>query len=814
MSAAASRPPGRIITFYSYKGGTGRSMLLANAAMVLASNDRKVAVIDWDLEAPGLHRYFRPFLADPELNATLGLIDMLSGYWDALVELDGATDPPPDGWAQRYLDIYRYAVTLSLPCTEGGGSLVFMPAGRQNTGYGNRVSAFDWDAFYADAGGRGFVEALAQRLRAEFDYVLIDSRTGVSDTAGICTIHLPDDLVVCFTYNNQNMLGASGVAQYAAAARQDMVRAAEQQRSSDGTAKANISTNASANPTGPAVTTPACSPLRLYPVPTRADYQLPDLLNPRRERAQRLFAWTLDDMPAEQAREYWSDVEQPYLPIHSYHETLACLTDQPFDRSSMLTATQNVVRRITNGAVQRWLPMFADEVRQRLRGEMESAGALAPAPPAGAPTIAAASTAPAAAPARSGVAGSAGTPSATPFSAPTTAPTTAPADAARRPSPAGSAAAPPGETARAAPSWTARDLDNAWPVLLRLLKPGVAEGAVGYRTVPAAQLSHLSRTVDELIQRGLLLVRAGDGGASLVELSSYARSAPEPLRQRLWANTALSDCLLEVEDLTIRWRLSSSRDDSLLKDGHWLAAAQPQLDALGSLRALTPGEDLYLVSCRRRVEAQNARGTLRINGAIFFATLVGLVISLAWSTVHRRESEAALAQASGAAERAQAELQLAQRELAERLDALTAATRQAASAPAPTSPPPAPPKPSTNASTVDPALADLRFEIFVCAGLDGGAMPRARLALSALRRLGVPAAKAWITEIDRAKWEGIFQPVSLPYQLRVSASQPRESRAAERLLADAGFTAGLAWRTVPVQQDSLGYLSLVLCSPP
>lgn len=798
MSAAASRPPGRIITFYSYKGGTGRSMLLANAALVLASNDRKVAVIDWDLEAPGLHRYFRPFLADPELNATLGLIDMLSGYWDALVELDGATTPPPDGWAQRYLDIYRYAVTLSLPCTDGGGSLVFMPAGRQNTGYGNRVSAFDWDAFYADAGGRGFVEALAQRLRAEFDYVLIDSRTGVSDTAGICTIHLPDDLVVCFTYNNQNMLGASGVAQYAAAARQDMVRAAEQQRLSSDTATTNANAPGLA---GPAL---ACSPLRLYPVPTRADYQLPDLLNPRRERAQRLFAWTLDDMPAEQAREYWSDVEQPYLPIHSYHETLACLTDQPFDRSSMLTATQNVVRRITNGAVQRWLPMFTDEERQRLRGEMAGAGAPVAVPQAGAPAMPGAGAGPATEPAHNGTAAAAA----------------APADVADRPSPATSVAPPPAEATRAAPRWTERDLDNAWPVLLRLLKPGVADGAVDYRTVPAAQLSHLSRTVDELIQRGLLLVRAGDGGASLVELSSYARSAPEPLRQRLWANTALSDCLLEVEDLTTRWRQSSSRDESLLKDSRWLTAAQPQLDALGSLRALTPGEDLYLVSCARRVEAQSARLTLRITRGMVAATLAGLVAALAWSTLQRRESDIALAQARSFADRAQMDIeraqrdgQMAQRALAARLDELTAATRLATSAPVLVKPAPVSPKPSPSASGVDPALADLRFEIFACAGLDAGAVPHARQVLLALRRLGVPDGKAWITEIDRAKWEGIFDPVSVPYQIRISVSQARESSAAARLLADTSFTAGLPWRTVPVQQPSPGYLSLVLCNP-
>ena len=56
-------PTGTVITFYSYKGGTGRSMALANVGCLLArdnkpSNVRKVLLMDWDLEAPGLHRFF------------------------------------------------------------------------------------------------------------------------------------------------------------------------------------------------------------------------------------------------------------------------------------------------------------------------------------------------------------------------------------------------------------------------------------------------------------------------------------------------------------------------------------------------------------------------------------------------------------------------------------------------------------------------------------------------------------------------------------------------------------------------------------
>ncbi|TDM06558.1 MAG: hypothetical protein C4K60_18720 [Ideonella sp. MAG2] len=330
---------GRIVTFYSYKGGTGRSLLLANAAMVLASNDRRVAVIDWDLEAPGLHRYLKPFIADAELNETTGLIDLFTGYWDRLTELNAAEAEPPIGWERQYLDIYRYGVTLRLPEGSRGGSIFFVPAGRQNAAYASKVANFKWDDFYNDAGGSGFIDALAQRLRDEFDYVLIDSRTGVSDTAGICTVQLPDDLVVCFTYNNQNVLGASAVA-------------ATVQKARSGSE--------------------AGRRLRIFPVPTRADYFLQTYLGPRRRLVKQKMGWVLPDEEQREPDRYWAEVEQPYLPAHSYFETLACLTDEPdAPPPSLLIATQQVVRRFTGGEVQRWIPMFDDKTRQDILRQME-----------------------------------------------------------------------------------------------------------------------------------------------------------------------------------------------------------------------------------------------------------------------------------------------------------------------------------------------------------------------------------------------------------------------------------------------------------
>src|ERR1017187_1526730 len=84
---------GRIVTFYSYKGGTGRSMGLANVAWLMALSGFKVLVIDWDLEAPGLHRYFRPFLEDQDLSVSDGLIDFVIHFTEAASEQTG--DPPP-----------------------------------------------------------------------------------------------------------------------------------------------------------------------------------------------------------------------------------------------------------------------------------------------------------------------------------------------------------------------------------------------------------------------------------------------------------------------------------------------------------------------------------------------------------------------------------------------------------------------------------------------------------------------------------------------------------------------------------------------
>jgi MinD-like ATPase involved in chromosome partitioning or flagellar assembly len=192
-------------------------MALANVAWILASAGKRVLTIDWDLEAPGLHRYFQPFLTDQELSGqeSQGVIDMVVDF------AVRAATPMKQGeistWYEAYADFSKWQQRLRWPSGEpvqfgAEGKIDFVPAGRQSGDYAKRGNNFDWHRFYEELGGGVFFDA-AKRKFALYDYVLIDSRTGVSDTSGICTVHMPDTLVVCFTLNFQSIKGAAAVAQ-------------------------------------------------------------------------------------------------------------------------------------------------------------------------------------------------------------------------------------------------------------------------------------------------------------------------------------------------------------------------------------------------------------------------------------------------------------------------------------------------------------------------------------------------------------------------------------------------------------------------
>lgn len=189
-----------IVTFYSYKGGVGRTMALANVAVLLAQRGLKVLVVDWDLEAPGLERYFGYFTVHSSRGGLLSLLrDRKSGS----------------------LGEYRRHVAKVLASLDGQRfELDLLPSGREgDPSYSALLESFDWERYF-DEGGGDFIEALRERWRKDYDITLIDSRTGLSDTGGICTIQLPDTVVALFTANYQSLYGVLDTMALARSARE------------------------------------------------------------------------------------------------------------------------------------------------------------------------------------------------------------------------------------------------------------------------------------------------------------------------------------------------------------------------------------------------------------------------------------------------------------------------------------------------------------------------------------------------------------------------------------------------------------------
>jgi MinD-like ATPase involved in chromosome partitioning or flagellar assembly len=198
---------GTIVTFYSYKGGTGRTLALANVAALLAQWGHKVLCVDWDLEAPGLHLYFERH-APP---AKGGLVEVVS----ALAK--GQKSP----W-QRFVVRTDVGALIGQKRTrKGKGRLDLLAAGRPGRGYVARLQSLDWAKLYEKGLGES-IERLREEWSAAYDFVLLDSRTGITDIGGICTAQLPDILVLMATANDQSLDGIVDVAERARAARARM----------------------------------------------------------------------------------------------------------------------------------------------------------------------------------------------------------------------------------------------------------------------------------------------------------------------------------------------------------------------------------------------------------------------------------------------------------------------------------------------------------------------------------------------------------------------------------------------------------------
>jgi MinD-like ATPase involved in chromosome partitioning or flagellar assembly/tetratricopeptide (TPR) repeat protein len=324
--AAMTDRHGQVITFYSYKGGTGRTMALANVAWILAANGHRVLVVDWDLESPGLHRFFKPFIADSLLANSRGVIDLIRDYEWAAVQSEDPGSLPHDEHAR----IHRFAFSVNWPHFPEGATLDFLPAGRHNDDYAASVTGLNWDEFYERLAGGLFFDELRADMIRNYDYILIDSRTGISDVAAICTVHLPDVLVDCFTLSDQGIIGAAQVA------------------------------NAMHHRNG-------SRQIKIFPVPMRVDPAEKDKAEQGRKVAQQRFPG-LPALPMNEYQEYWAATQIPYQAFYAYEETLATFGDPPGTPGTLLAAYEKLTGRITEGVVTS-LPPIDESLRLQVKNQ-------------------------------------------------------------------------------------------------------------------------------------------------------------------------------------------------------------------------------------------------------------------------------------------------------------------------------------------------------------------------------------------------------------------------------------------------------------
>ena len=186
------------VAFYGFRGGAGRTVALAHIAMMLAQRGLRVAAVDFDLEAPGLH----VALGGEPPAEDKGLVVLLSRTLK--------TAPHERVEVGEHLQV--------LTPKEGTGKVLLLPAGRVSRRYLAQIEELGiglWHELSISP-----LERILDGLKQEDpDVLFIDCRTGFSGTSASVLFHLADMVVVFLPLTDQVWDGVDVLLQAVAASR-------------------------------------------------------------------------------------------------------------------------------------------------------------------------------------------------------------------------------------------------------------------------------------------------------------------------------------------------------------------------------------------------------------------------------------------------------------------------------------------------------------------------------------------------------------------------------------------------------------------
>lgn len=185
--------PCPILSFYSYKGGIGRTTALALFASYYATHyEKKVFIIDCDFEAPGLINFFDVSNEEITRNGIVEYLKDKEGLGDQVNLKEG----------------YTYEVSKRY---SGDGEIHLLPAGnifdeQSRSDYLEALARLDIHSTSTIVGQfQGVVTDIVKNF--DPDVILIDSRTGFNDIFGIIANRLSTSVVGFFGNNTQNRAG-------------------------------------------------------------------------------------------------------------------------------------------------------------------------------------------------------------------------------------------------------------------------------------------------------------------------------------------------------------------------------------------------------------------------------------------------------------------------------------------------------------------------------------------------------------------------------------------------------------------------------
>lgn len=179
----------QVISFYSYKGGVGRTIALIETAYNLASAGKRVLLLDLDVEAPSLHNIFYEKVNDEINGVKYGIIEYL--YRKVVQGSENV----------RINDIF-----CSLQLKNVSGEIFVMPALKSmNKDYVYQIERLQTQQIQEED---VFSEIFAYvKKELNVDIILIDTRAGFNQWGSLSLLTLSNQVIFIAYPNNENIEG-------------------------------------------------------------------------------------------------------------------------------------------------------------------------------------------------------------------------------------------------------------------------------------------------------------------------------------------------------------------------------------------------------------------------------------------------------------------------------------------------------------------------------------------------------------------------------------------------------------------------------